>query len=58
MLYWAIPGKSSRACHTYHMVFLEIFTVGKYHRDMAILKILASNSPSGSEFMAFLTNDK
>ena len=39
------------------MDFLEIFTSGKYHRDMKILKILASNS-SGSEFMAFLKNDK
>ena len=26
------------------MDFLEIFTSGKYHRDMKILKILASNS--------------
>ena len=24
--------------------FLEIFTSGRYHRDMKILKILASNS--------------
>ena len=36
--------KSSRACHPYFMDFLEIFTSGKYHRDMKILKILASNS--------------
>ena len=26
------------------MDFLEIFTSGKYHRDMKILEILASNS--------------
>ena len=26
------------------MDFLEIFTSGRYHRDMKILKILASNS--------------
>ena len=26
------------------MHFLEIFTSGRYHRDMKILKILASNS--------------
>ena len=36
---------------------LEFFTSDRYHRDMKILKILASNS-SSSEFMAFLTNDK
>ena len=28
----------------YLMDFLEIFTSGRYHRDMKILKILASNS--------------
>ena len=27
----------------YLMDFLEIFTSGRYHRDMKILKILASN---------------
>ena len=32
--------------------FLESFTSGRYHRDVKILKILASNY-SGSEFMAF-----
>ena len=26
------------------MGFLEIFTSGRYHRDMTILKILATNS--------------
>ena len=36
--------KLSRACHPYLMDFLEIFTSGRYHRDMKILKILASNS--------------
>ena len=44
MLHWVIHVKSSRACHTYLMDFLEIFTSGRYHRDMKILKILASNS--------------
>ena len=29
---------------SYLMDFLEIFTSGRYHRDMEILKILASNS--------------
>ena len=29
------------------MGFLEIFTGGRYHKDMKILKILASN-PSGT----------
>ena len=37
-------AKLSRACHPYLMDFLEIFTSGRYHRDMKILKILASNS--------------
>ena len=32
------------ACHPHRMDFLEIFTTGRYHRDMKILKILASNS--------------
>ena len=36
--------KLSRACHPYLMGFLEIFTTGRYHRDMKILKILASDS--------------
>ena len=36
--------KPSTACHPYPMDFLDIFTSGKYHRDMKILKILASNS--------------
>ena len=30
------------ACHPNLMDFLEIFTTGRYHRDMKILKILAS----------------
>ena len=37
-------AKSSRACHPYLMDFLEIFTSGRYHRDMKILEILSSNS--------------
>ena len=36
----------SRACHSYLMDFLEIFSSGRYHWDMKILKILASNSNS------------
>ena len=37
-------AKLSRACHPYLMDFLEIFTRGRYHRDMKFLKILAFNS--------------
>ena len=37
-------AKLSRACHPYLMDFSEIFTSGRYHRDMKILKIIASNS--------------
>ena len=36
--------KSSRACHPHLKNFFEIFTSVRYHRDMKILKILASNS--------------
>ena len=36
--------KSFRVCHLYITDFLEIFTSSRYHRDMKILKILASNS--------------
>ena len=32
------------ACDPYLMIFLEIFTSGRYQRDMKILKIFASNS--------------
>ena len=35
---------AGHACHPYIMDFLEIFTSGKYDRDMKILKILACNS--------------
>ena len=38
-------------------IFFQIFTSGRSHRDMKILKILASN-PKGSDFMAFLKTDK
>ena len=49
-------AKLSRACHPYLMDFLEIFTRGRYHRDMKILKILAFNS---KEFRAYgITNCK
>ena len=41
MLYW--DAKSSRACYPYLVDFLEISTSGRYHRDLKILKILASN---------------
>ena len=34
----------TQAMSPYLMDFLEIFTSGRYHRDMKILKILASNS--------------
>ena len=41
----------------YHMDFFEIFASGRYHRDMEIQKILAL-TPSGSDFTAFLKDDK
>ena len=44
MLHWKINHKSSRACHAYLRDFFEIFSIDRYHRDMKILKILASNS--------------
>ena len=36
--------KSSRACHPYLMDFFGVFTSGRYHRDMKIVKMLAPNS--------------
>ena len=36
--------KVSESCHPYLMDFFEIFTSGRYHRDMKALKILTSNS--------------
>ena len=36
--------KSSRACQSYIIDFLEIFISGRYQKDMKILKTLASNS--------------
>ena len=39
------------------MDFFEIFTSGRYHSDMKILKILASNA-SIWEFMVFFKNSK
>ena len=39
------------------MDFLEIFASGRYHRDMKVLKILASNF-KWFKFMAFLRNYK
>ena len=38
------------------MDFLETCTSGRYHRDMKILKILASNSKPFQDY--FLTNEK
>ena len=35
------------------MRFLEIFTSGRYHSDMKILKILASNSKRFKEYGVF-----
>ena len=37
-------AKLSRACHPYLVDFLEIFTSGRCHGDMKILKILAFNT--------------
>ena len=36
--------ESSGTCHSYLMGILETFTSGRYHRDMKIKIILASNS--------------
>ena len=36
--------KSSSSCHPYLMGFFKLFTSGRYHKDMKILKILAFNS--------------
>ena len=44
MLHWVIPSYILQSKLPYLMGFLEIFTSGRYHRDMKILKILASNS--------------
>ena len=35
--------KISVSCHTYLIDFFEIFTSGRYHKDMKVLKIFASN---------------
>ena len=45
------PLGNSKLNHPGHVIltswiFLEIFTSGRYHRDIEILKILASNSKS------------
>ena len=45
------------ACHPHLVDFLEIFTIGRYHKDMKILKILAL-TPSGPEFMGFWKTGK
>ena len=37
-------AKLSRAYYPYLIYFSEIFTSGRYHRNMKIVKILASNS--------------
>ena len=43
MLHWVIPSYILQSKSPYLMDFLEIFTSGRYHRDMKALKILASN---------------
>ena len=43
--------KISGSCYPYLIGFFEIFTSGRYNRDMKALKILVS---SISEFMVFL----
>ena len=44
MLYRVTHAKSSKVCHPYLVDVLEISTSGRYHRDLKILEILASNS--------------
>ena len=39
--------------HPYFMDFIEIFTSGRYHREMKILKILASNSKRFRDYGIF-----
>ena len=43
MLHSVIPSYILQSKSPYLMDFLEIFTSGRYHRDMNVLKILASN---------------
>ena len=43
MLHWVIPSYILQSKLPYLVGFLEIFTSGRYHRDMKVLKILASN---------------
>ena len=49
--------KSSRICRFYITDFLEIFTSGRHHRDLKILKILTSNSKRFRVYGIF-QNDK
>ena len=44
ILYWVIPCLIILVMSLLPHGFLEIFTKGRYHRDMKIQKILASNS--------------
>ena len=48
--------KSSRACHPYLMDFYGVFTSGRYHRDMKIVKMLAPNSKQ-FRFSGIFKND-
>ena len=43
MLHSVIPSYILQRKSPYLMDFLEIFTSDRYHRDMKVLKILASN---------------
>ena len=43
MLHWVSPCLSIQGMPPLPHKFFEIFTSSRYHRDMKILKILASN---------------
>ena len=43
MLHWAIPCEIIQGISPLPHGFCRIFTSGRYHRDMKVLKILASN---------------
>ena len=44
MLQWVVPSQIIQGMSPYLIIFLEIFASSRYHRDVKILKILASNS--------------
>ena len=54
MLHWVILRLIIQAYHPYVMDFFEFFTNGRHHRDMKILKILASNSKQFQFYGIFL----